>query len=150
MDFNEVVEGATVSLPVGQPGALLYFGDGHALQGDGELNGNALETSLDVEVSVDLEREKRISGPRVEDAEHIMAMGLGGSLDDAFREASSGLASWLQKEWGLTGAEAAMLMGATVEYEVSEVADRNAGVVAKLAKRYLPRAKKVDTGVGSR
>jgi len=45
MDFNEIVEGATVYLPVSVPGALLYVGDGHALQGDGELNGNALETS---------------------------------------------------------------------------------------------------------
>src|SRR5207253_2679910 len=49
MDFNEIVEGATVYLPVSVPGALLYVGDGHALQGDGELNGNALETSMDVE-----------------------------------------------------------------------------------------------------
>jgi acetamidase/formamidase len=47
MDFNEIVEGATVYLPVAQPGALLYVGDGHALQGDGELNGNALETPMD-------------------------------------------------------------------------------------------------------
>jgi len=46
MDFNEIVEGTTVYLPVGQPGALLYVGDGHAAQGDGELNGNALETSM--------------------------------------------------------------------------------------------------------
>ena len=62
MDFNEIREGASVSLPVAQPGALLYVGDGHALQADGELNGNALETSLDVEFSVDLVREKSLSG----------------------------------------------------------------------------------------
>src|SRR5689334_20946138 len=62
MDFNEIVEGATVYLPVGAPGALLYVGDGHALQGDGELNGNALETPLDVEITVDLIREKGIGG----------------------------------------------------------------------------------------
>ncbi|MFY9549766.1 MAG: acetamidase/formamidase family protein [Thermoanaerobaculia bacterium] len=138
MDFNEIREGATVYLPVSQPGALLYVGDGHALQGDGELNGNALETSLDVEFSVDLLREKAISGPRVENDEYLMAMGLGGSLDDAFREATSGLASWLEKEYGLTGAEAAMLLGTTVEYKISEVADRNAGIVAKIHKKYLP------------
>ena len=52
MDFNEIVEGATVYLPVQQPGALLYFGDAHAAQGDGELTGDALETSMDVEVTV--------------------------------------------------------------------------------------------------
>jgi amidase len=139
MDFNEIVEGATVYLPVGQPGALLYFGDGHALQGDGELNGNALETPMDVEISVDLIRDKGIGGgPRVENGEYLMAMGLAGSLDDAFRAATSGLASWLEKDYGLTFQEAAVLLGATVEYEISEVADRNAGIVAKIRKKYLP------------
>ena len=59
MDFNEIVEGTTVYLPVVQPGALLYVGDGHAVQGDGELNGNALETSMDVEFTVDVIARKR-------------------------------------------------------------------------------------------
>jgi acetamidase/formamidase len=138
MDFNEIVEGATVYLPVGQPGALLYVGDGHALQGDGELNGNALETSLDVEFSVDVVHGLSIPRPRVENDEYLMAMGLAGSLDEAFREATSGLATWLEKDYGLTGPEAAILLGATVEYEISEVADRNAGIVAKVRKKYLP------------
>jgi amidase len=51
---NEMTEGATIYLPVFNPGALLYIGDGHALQGDGELNGNALETSMDVTITADL------------------------------------------------------------------------------------------------
>jgi acetamidase/formamidase len=138
MDFSEIREGATVYLGVAQPGALLYVGDGHALQGDGELNGNALETSLDVEFSVDVLCEKRISGPRVENAEYLMAMGLSGSLDDAFREAGSALASWIQQDYKLTGKETAILLGAVVEYQISEVADRNVGIVAKVRKRYLP------------
>ena len=138
MDFNEIGEGATVYLRVSQPGALLYVGDGHALQGDGELNGNALETSLDVEFSVDVLRDKSIPGPRVENAEYLMAMGLEGSLDEAFKEATSALASWLESDYGLTGPEAAILLGATVEYRIAEVADRNVGVVAKVAKKYLP------------
>ena len=141
MDFNEIVEGSTVYLPVGQPGALLYVGDGHALQGDGELNGNALETSMDVEFSVEVIRAKSIGYPRVENSEYIMAMGLGGSLDDAFKEATSSLLTWLEQDYGLTGPETAMLVGVAVEYEVSEVADRNAGIVAKLAKKYLPKPK---------
>jgi acetamidase/formamidase len=138
MDFNEIREGATVYLPVSRLGALLYLGAGHALQGDGEVNGNALETSLDVEFSVDVIREKSIPGPRVENDDHLMAMGLSGSLDGAFQEATSALASWLESDYGLTGPEAAILLGATVEYRISEVADRNAGVVAKIAKKYLP------------
>jgi amidase len=143
MDFNEIREGATVYLAVSQPGALLYIGDGHALQGDGELNGNALETSLDVEISVDVMREKRIGGPRVENAEYLMAMGLSGSLDAAFREAGSALATWLQEDYKLTGPETAILLGATIEYQISEVADRNVGVVAKIRKKYLPSAESV-------
>jgi acetamidase/formamidase len=139
MDFSEIREGATVYLPVAQPGALLYVGDGHALQGDGELNGNALETSLAVEFSVDVLREKSIGGIRVENDEHIMAMGLAGSLDQAFREATSALASWLEKDYALTGPEAAILLGATIQYQISEVADRNVGVVAKIRKQFLPR-----------
>ena len=140
MDFSEIREGATLYLPVSQPGALLYVGDGHALQGDGELNGNALETSLEVEFAVDVQREKSLSGPRVENDEFLMAMGLGGSLDEAFREATSALASWIEKDYSLTGPEAAILLGATIQYQISEVADRNVGVVAKVRKQFLPKA----------
>jgi len=138
MDFAEIREGATIYLPVSQPGALLYLGDGHALQGDGELNGNALETSLSVEFSVDVLREKSQGGVRIENDEYLMAMGLAGSLDQAFRDATSGLASWLEKDYGLTGPEAAILLGATIQYQISEVADRNVGIVAKIPKRFLP------------
>ena len=137
MDFNEIVEGATVYLPVSVPGALLYFGDGHALQGDGELNGNALETSLDVEVRVELIPARGAPGPRIENPTHIMAMGLGRTLDDAFREATFNLSDWLARDYGLKPAEIAEVIGTSVEYRISEVADRNAGVVAKLAKARL-------------
>ena len=137
MDFNEIVEGATVYLPVSVPGALLYVGDGHALQGDGELNGNALETSMDVEFTVDVIPGKRIAGPRVEAATHIMAMGLGGSLDDAFRGATANMAEWLTDEYKLTPSEVAQVLGTSAEYKVSEVADRNAGIVLKINKERL-------------
>jgi amidase len=137
MDFNENAEGATIYLPVSVPGALLYVGDGHAVQGDGELNGNALETSMDVEFTVDVIPAKRIRGPRVESATHIMAMGLAGSLDDAFREATSNMAQWLTDEYKLTPSEVAQVLGTSAEYKVSEVADRNAGMVLKINKERL-------------
>jgi amidase len=137
MDFNEVVEGATVYLPVNVPGALLYVGDGHALQGDGELNGNALETSMDVEFMVDLIPAKRLPGPRIESATHIMAMGLSGSLDDAFRSATDNMARWLTDTYKLTPSEVAQVLGTSAEYKVSEVADRNAGIVLKINKERL-------------
>jgi amidase len=137
MDFNEIAEGATVYLPVSVPGALLYVGDGHAAQGDGELNGNALETSMDVELSVDVIPGKRIPGPRVESATHIIAMGLAGSLDDAFREATANMAAWLTDDYKLTPSEVAQVLGTAAEYKVSEVADRNAGMVLKISKERL-------------
>lgn len=137
MDFNENIEGATIYLPVSTPGAFLYLGDGHALQGDGELNGNALETSMDVEFTVDVIPDKRVPGPRVESATHIMAMGLDGSIDDAFRDATVNMAGWLTEKYGLTPTEVAELLGSTAEYKVSEVADRNAGVVLKINKERL-------------
>ncbi|HXM43692.1 MAG TPA: acetamidase/formamidase family protein [Bryobacteraceae bacterium] len=137
MDFNEIVEGATVYLPVSVPGALLYVGDGHAAQGDGELNGNALETSMDVEFTVDLLSHKSIMSPRVESATHIMAMGLAGSLDDAFRAATANMAQWLENDYKLTPSEIAQVIGTAAEYKVSEVADRNAGIVLKISKDRL-------------
>ncbi len=137
MDFNEIIEGATVYLPVSVPGALLYVGDAHAAQGDGELNGNALETSMDVEITVDVIPGKRIRGPRVESATHIMAMGLDGSLDDAFRAATANMAQWLTQEYKLTPSEVAEVLGTSAEYKVSEVADRNAGIVVKINKERL-------------
>jgi amidase len=141
MDFNEIVEGATIYLPVSVAGALLYVGDGHAAQGDGELNGNALETSMDVEFTVEVIPGKSVRGPRVESATQIMAMGLSGSLDDAMKEATANMAQWLTDEYKLTPSEVAQVLGTSAEYKVSEVADRNAGMVLKINKeRLLPLA----------
>jgi amidase len=137
MDFNEVVEGATVYLPVNNPGALLYIGDAHAAQGDGELTGNALETSADVEITVDVIPGKRVPGPRVEGATHVFAMGLAGSLDEAFRTATANMAAWLADQYQLTPSEVAQVLGTAAEYRVTEVADRNAGIVLGIRKDRL-------------
>ena len=137
MDFNEIVEGATVYLPVTVPGALLYVGDGHAAQGDGELTGNALETSMDVEFTIDVLPGKHIPSPRVESSSELIAMGLSGSLDDAFRAATANMADWLMTDYKLTASEVAQVLGSAAEYKVSEVADRNAGIVLKINKERL-------------
>jgi acetamidase/formamidase len=137
MDFNLLGEGATLYLAVNQPGALLYVGDGHALQGDGELNGNALETSMDITFSVQVLREKNIGTPRAENADFVMAIGFAGSLDSAFREATSELASWLQSDYSLSDGDVAAVLGTSIQYNIAEVADRNVGVVAKIPKRTL-------------
>jgi amidase len=137
MDFNEIGEGTTLYLPVANPGALLYLGDGHAEQGDGELNGNALETSMDVEFSVDVIPATHLFAGRIETPTHIITMGLSASLDDALRTATNGMATWLNEDYKLTPSETAQLLGTAAEYKVSEVADRNSGVVLKIDKQRL-------------
>jgi acetamidase/formamidase len=142
MDFNEIVEGTTVYLAVGQPGALLFIGDGHAAQGDGELNGNALETSMDVEFTVNVIRSKPLASPRVESPTHVMTVGLGGSLEEAMRRATSGMTQWLEQDYSLSPSEIAMVLGSSIEYTIGEVADRNVAVAAKLRKERLAQLKR--------
>lgn len=137
MDFNEIAEGTTLYLRVNVPGALLYVGDGHAVQGDGELTGDALETSMDVEFTVDVIPGNHGGGPRMENATHIMAMGLDGSIDGAFKSATSNMAAWLSDRYELTPSEVGQVLGTAAEYRISEVADRNAGVVLKISKERL-------------
>jgi acetamidase/formamidase len=137
MDFNEIVEGTTVYFRIAQPGALLYIGDGHAVQGDGELTGNALETSMEVEFTVDVLPGRSSITPRVESPTHRMAIGLAGSLDEALREATFGLVQWLQQDYKLNGSEVAQILGTAVEYRIAEIADRSVGVVAKISRERL-------------
>jgi len=137
MDYNEVAEGATVYLPVFQPGALLYLGDGHAAQGDGETTQWALETSLDVELVVEVIPARPLATPRVESATHIMALGQAGSLDDALRSATAGLVQWLEQDYGLNLSEISLILGSSVEYEVVTLAGRNVGIAARLEKARL-------------
>ena len=139
MDFNNITQGATVYLPVLRAGAPLYLGDAHALQGDGELTGGALETSMDIQFKVKVIKDTsvHIGSPRVENDESIMAMGLSGSLDDAFKEATSELAKWLQQTYKLSPEEIAQVFGTAIEYNICEVADRNVGVVARIRKSIL-------------
>lgn len=137
MDFNQVIEGNTVYLPVYQPGALLYFGDAHALQGDGETSQYALETSMDVEISVDVIHGKSVSMPRVESPTQIMVLGQAGSIDEATRAATTGLIKWLNQDYGLTLSESAQVLGSSVHYSVANLAGRSIGVAASLDKALL-------------
>jgi acetamidase/formamidase len=142
MDFNQVVEGNTVYLPVYQPGALLYFGDAHALQGDGETSQYALETSMDVEIAVDVIRGKTVPMPRVESSTQIMALGQAGSIDEATRAATTGLIKWLAQDYGLTLSESAQVLGSSVHYAVANLAGRSVGVAASLDKALLSQLAK--------
>lgn len=144
MDFNEIVEGSIVYLPVSQPGALLYLGDAHALQGDGETSQFALETSMDVEFSVDVLHGRSIAMPRIESPTHIMVLGQAGSLDDALRMATAGLTQWLEQDYGLTLSESAQVLGSSVQYVVANLAGRNVGLAAKIEKSRLAGLRKIS------
>jgi amidase len=134
MDYNQMREGTTLYLPVYAPGALLFVGDGHAAQGDGELTGNALETSMDVEFSVDLVRGNSSAGPRAENDEYLMSSGIGNSLIDALQQATTQLVNWLERDYKLDPNEAAVVLGTAMRYDIAEVVDPLVHVVAKIRK----------------
>ena len=143
MDYNQLREGVTVYLPVYVPGALLYIGDGHAAQGAGELTGNALETSMDFEFTVEVEAGGAPAFPRMENTEYLMASGIAGSIDAAFRGATTNLVRWLEKIYGLNPAEVSSVLGTSIVYDVAEVVDPQLHVVAKVPKSVLETLKKV-------
>jgi amidase len=134
MDYNRIREGTTVYLPVYQLGALLLVGDGHAAQGDGELTGDALETSMEIEFTVDLLRGFSAGMPYAEDNDYWMAIGIAGSLDEALRRATTGMARYLESEHGLNSNEAAVVMGFAVKYDVADLVGTQVSIVAKLPK----------------
>ena len=110
MDFNEIVEGTTVYLPVSVPGGMLYFGDAHAAQGDGELSNNGLETSMEVEIGVSCIPKRLTSTPHIESPTHIMVMGLGDLLDSALRNATSNMLESLMRQYKLNPPEGAQVV----------------------------------------
>lgn len=137
MDYSGVKEGTTIYLPVYQEGALLFVGDGHALEGDGELNGDALETSMDVEFTVDLIRGQSTNAPRFEDDEYLMASGIAGSLGDALQGATTELAHWLERDYKLSANESNIILGTSIRYDIAEVVDPQLHIVAKVKKSVL-------------
>jgi acetamidase/formamidase len=138
MDASDVRDGTTVYLPVFHPGALFYFGDGHALQGDGEVCGSGLETSMDVAFRFGLLKKKEIAWPRLEDAEHLMVAGSARPLTDALRIAFVELVEWLAAEYGFGRADAYQLVSQVAVVRVAQMVDPLYTVVAKFPKRLLP------------
>jgi acetamidase/formamidase len=138
MDAPEVREGATVYLPIFHDGAYLYFGDGHARQGEGEVAGTGLETSMDVVLEIDVVRGKTIDWPRLENDEYIMVAGSARPLIDAFRIAQVELIEWLEEEYGFGRWDAYTLVGLVGVSTVANIVDPAYTVVAKFPKRYLP------------
>lgn len=139
MDASDVREGASVHLPIFHEGALVYFGDIHAAQGDGEVCGSGLETTAVVTLQFDLVKGKRIAWPRIEDATHIMVAGSGRPLIDAFRIAHVELIEWLVAEYGFEKMEAYQVLSQVGTARVANVVDPLYTVVAKFPKSLLRR-----------
>ena len=137
MDYNGMVSGVKLMLPVSEPGALLFVGDGHARQGDGEVVGNALEISMDVEFTVDLIKKKKISWPRLENETHIMVLGSARPLLQALQHATTELQRWLMSDHGFDERGSSLLLGHALEYDIANVVDPHFTVVAKIRKSYL-------------
>jgi acetamidase/formamidase len=137
MDYNQMGEGVTLYLPVYHPGGLLYMGDAHAAMGDGELTGSALETSVDVEFTVDVIPAFASAGPRLENADYVMAMGVAGSVADSIQVATTQLVEWLKRDYKLSDSEVAVLLGAVLKYDITEMVDPQFNVVAKVPKSAL-------------
>jgi amidase len=138
MDSPDAREGTTVYLPVFHDGALFYFGDIHALQGDGEIVGSGLETTADVTFQFDVIKGRRIRWPRMEDEHDIMVAGSARPLVDAFRIAQVELIEWLVDEYGFDKMEAYQVVSQAGHSRIANVVDPNYTIMAKFPKRLLP------------
>jgi amidase len=139
MDAPEVRPGYTLYLPVNAPGALLYLGDGHAAQGDGEVAGTAIEVPLRVRLQVNLIKGQKIAWPRFENETSIMAVGAYRPLDDALRIAFTELVGWIHHDYGLSEMDAYELLSKVARIHLVEMVDPNYVVIAGIDKKYLPR-----------
>jgi amidase len=138
LDASDVAQGATIHLPVFHPGALFYFGDFHALQGDGEIIGSGLESTADVTFQFDLIKGRRIRWPRIENDEYIMVAGSVRPLIDALRIAYVELIEWLVADYGYDKLDAFQIASQAGVVRVANVVDPNYTVIAKFPKKLLP------------
>ena len=139
MDTSFAREGTVVYLPVFHEGAYFYYGDVHALQGDGEITGSGIETSADIRLQIDVIKNKKIAWPRLENEEFIMVAGSIRPLLDAFRIAHVEMVKWLEEDYGFDRWEALQVLSQVGSAQIANVVDPNYTVVAKFPKRYLPK-----------
>lgn len=140
MDYNGFVAGTIAYFPVFQPGALFHLGDGHALQGDGEICGTGIETSFEVQFTVDVLKGVRSGWPRGENTEYIFTVGNARPLDQAMQHATTEMLAWLQQRYDYSLSEANLLLGYGVEYDLGNMFDPAYTMVCKLSKRLLKSA----------
>jgi acetamidase/formamidase len=138
MDCIETGIGATVYFPVHVDGALLSFGDAHAIQGDGELSAVAVEMRSISTVRVDVLKGKSIRWPRIENDDYIMVVGSTRPLEGAYRIAFKELVLWLAEDYQLALTDAYKLVAHLGKARVGNVVDPHFSLVAKFPKAFLP------------
>ncbi|RDW14560.1 acetamidase/formamidase family protein [Paracoccus thiocyanatus] len=137
MDLPDVGPGAIIYLPVNAAGALLYLGDCHAIQGDGELCGVAMEMPATVEIQIDLIKGHTIAWPRLETEEVIMTIGSARPLEDAARIAYRELTRWIDQESGMGEDEAYMLLTMAGKARLGNMVDPKYTVGTSIKKAYV-------------
>jgi len=142
MDAPEVSVGNTLYLPVNVSGGLLYFGDGHAAMGDGEVAGSAIEVPMRARLQLDVVKGKRTGWPRFENEKEIMAAGIYRPVDDALRIAFTELVGWIHSDYGLSELDAYELLSKVGKIHLTEMVDPNYVVIASIDKKFLPPKKK--------
>jgi len=143
MDTLQTCAGNTLFLGVNVDGALLSVGDGHFLQGHGELCGVAIEGATKTTLVIDLIKKKYCSWPRIVSDEFLMSVGSSKPLEDAYKIAFSELVKWVSQSFSLSIMDSYQLISQINEAEISNVVDPNYTVVGKVARRYLPSISEV-------
>lgn len=147
LDYNGTLSGTTMFFPVFHPGALFGFGDGHAAMGDGEVTQTGLEVSMAVDFSVEVIKGYQTQGVREEDPDYLISFGVAGSLQEALKASTAQLATWIKHDYGLSDSEVALLLGAVMKIEVTELVDPEFDVVTKVPKSSLAMlTKTADSG----
>ena len=134
MDDKALVAGTTLYLPVHATGALFQAGDGHAAQGNGEVDITALETSLSGTFQFVLHKRQTLAYPRAETPDAYIAMGFDDDLSHATRKALRNMIDFLVTAKGMTRDDAYMLISVAGNVEITELVDRNKGVHVVLPK----------------
>ena len=134
LDNRELVEGTTIYLPVHVEGGLLSIGDGHAAQGDGEVSGTAIETSLFATVQVVLHKDRTLRWARAETPTHYISMGLHPDLDEAARMATREMVDFIVAEHGLDPGDAYILCSVALDLRVTQLVDGTKGIHGMLSK----------------
>ena len=134
LDNKELVAGTTLYIPIHVKGALFQIGDGHAAQGNGEVDITALETSLTGSVQLIVRKDMHLRWPRAETATHFITMGLHEDLNDATKLAVREMIDFLVTEKHLTRDDAYMLASVAADLSITELVDGNKGVHAMIPK----------------